>query len=292
MARSRSPALVDLGRSDASGSLIASLSPRSTREADFLARYGPWALVAGASEGLGAAFAERLAGLGLNLILVARRPEPLAAMAAALPTRTITVSADLATMDGLRKVSDATAGLDVGLVVANAAYSPIGRFIDMDPEQTNLALDLNCRAPLELAHRFLPTMASRRRGGFIIMSSLAGMQGSPPISVYAATKAFGAILAEGLWAELRGTGVDVLTCVAGAVATPGLAGAKSRPAPGTQSAQQVAEAALHALGRGPRVTPGLTMRLSSAVMSRLLPRRAAIAVIARASRDLTPPSLS
>jgi short-subunit dehydrogenase len=258
-------------------------------KASFGDRYGPWALVAGASEGLGAAFAQRLAGRGLNLILAARRPEPLAAIAAALPTRVITVSADLATVDGLRQVAEAAAGLDVGLVVANAAYSPIGRFIDMDPEQTSRALDLNCRAPLELAHRFLPAMAARGRGGFIVMSSLAGMQGSPPISVYAATKAFGAILAEGLWAELRNTGVDVLTCVAGAVATPGLAGAMSRSAPGTQSPQQVADAALAALGRGPRVVPGLTMRLSSTLMSRLLPRRTAIAVIARASRSLTPP---
>ena len=80
-------------------------------------------------------------------------------------------------------------------------------------------------------------MAARGRGGFIIMSSLAGQQGSPPITVYAATKAFGAVLAEGLWAELRGTGVDVLACVAGAVATPGLAGAKAKPAPGTLTAR-------------------------------------------------------
>jgi uncharacterized protein len=255
---------------------------------EFADRYGPWALVAGASEGLGAAFARTLAGRGLNLILVARRHEPLEALAADLPTRTITVSADLATVDGIAHVVDAAAGVDVGLVVANAAYSPIGRFIEMDPELTRRAMDLNCRAPLELAHRFLPAMAARGRGGFIVMSSLAGMQGSPPISVYAATKAFGAILAEGLWAELRGTGVDVLTCVAGAVATPGLVGATSRPAPGTLTPDEVARAALRGLGRGPRTVPGLTMRLSSALMSRLLPRRAAIAVISRASRDLTP----
>jgi short-subunit dehydrogenase len=257
--------------------------------ADFARRYGPWALVAGASEGLGAAFAHRLAGHGLNLILAARRAQPLAALAAALPTQTVTVDADLATVDGLRRVVDAAQRRDVGLVVANAAYSPIGRFVDMDPAETGRALDLNCRVPLELAHHFLPPMVARGHGGFLVMSSLAGMQGSPPITVYAATKAFGAILAEGLWAELRGTGVDALTCVAGAVATPNLAGAKARPAPGTQTPDQVAAAALRGLGRGPRVIPGLTMRVSSALMSRLLPRRAAIAVIARASRDLAAP---
>jgi short-subunit dehydrogenase len=255
----------------------------------FAERYGPWALVAGASEGLGAAFARTLAERGLNLILVARRAEPLAALAASLPVQTLTVSTDLATVDGVDRVVRAAAGREVGLVVANAAYSPIGRFIDQDPELTRRAVDLNCRAPLELAHRFLPAMAARGRGGFIVMSSLAGLQGSPPISVYAATKAFGAILAEGLWAELRGTGVDVMTCVAGAVATPGLAGVKGRPAPGTLTPERVAQQALRGLGRGPRTVPGLTMRVSSALMSRLLPRRAAIAVIARASRDLAGP---
>jgi short-subunit dehydrogenase len=120
------------------------------------------------------------------------------------------------------------------------------------------------------------------------MSSLAGQQGSPGIAAYAATKAFGTILAEGLWAELRGTGVDVLACLAGAVSTPNLAAAKPKRAPGTRTPEQVAAAALAALGRGPRVVPGPLMRVSSAVMSRLLPRRTAISVIARASADLTP----
>ena len=119
------------------------------------------------------------------------------------------------------------------------------------------------------------------------MSSLAGMQGSPPITVYAATKAFGVVLAEGLWAEMRGSGVDVIACIAGAIETPGLAEAKPRRAPGTLTPDQVAVAALRGLRRGPRIVPGVTMGVSSAVMSRLLPRRAAIALISRASRDLS-----
>ena len=258
--------------------------------ADFSGRYGPWALVAGASEGLGAAFATELARRGLNLVLVARRPGPLEALAAGLPARTVTVAADLATDAGVAAACAAAADVEVGLVVANAAYSPIGRFVDLPAELTRRAVDLNCGAPLALAHRFLPAMVDRRRGGFIVMSSLAGQQGSPPISVYAATKAFGAVLAEGLWAELCGTGVDVVACLAGAVATPGLATAKSKRAPGTLPPEDVVAAALRGLGRGPRVVPGMLMRVSSVVMSRLLPRRAAIALISRASRDLTPPA--
>jgi short-subunit dehydrogenase len=254
----------------------------------FVARYGPWALVAGASEGIGAAFATELAARGLRLILVARRPAPLADLAATLPTECVTVPADLGSLAGIDAVISAVGDREVGLVVANAAVSPIGRFLDMDPAVTIGALDLNARSPLLLAHAFLPAMAARGRGGFIIMSSLAGQQGSPPITVYAATKSFGAVLAEGLWAELRGTGVDVLACVAGAVHTPGLSTAMARPAPGTLTADRVASAALRALGRGPRVVPGALMRVSSVFMSRVLPKRAAIAIISRASRDLTP----
>jgi short-subunit dehydrogenase len=255
----------------------------------FTERYGPWAVVAGASEGLGAAFANALAGRGMKQILVARRPEPLAALTERLRTETVPVTADLGTDDGVAAVLTAAANREVGLVVANAAYSPIGSFVRMSPDESLRALDVNCRALLRLTHHFLPAMAERRRGGFVIMSSLAGLQGSPPISVYAATKAFGAVLAEGLWAELRGTGVDVVACVAGAVETPGLAETKAKRAPGTLGPHQVAAAALRGLGHGPRVVPGLAMRLSSALMSRL-PRRTAIAIISRASRDVTRPS--
>jgi uncharacterized protein len=256
----------------------------------FCQRYGPWALVAGASEGIGAAFTTALAERGLDLVLVARRPEPLTILADRLPVRTLTVAADLATTAGLAAVAEAPRDLEVGLVVVNAAYSPIGRLIDQDPAQTQRALDLNCRAPLVLAHRHLPAMAARGRGGLIIMSSLAGLQGTPSLATYAATKAFGAVLAEGLWAELRGSGVDVLACVAGAVATPGLDATMSRPAPGTLLPERVAEAALRALGRRPRTVPGALMRISAVLMTRLLPRQAAIALIAGAAHDLTPPT--
>ncbi len=257
--------------------------------AGFRDRYGRWALVAGASAGLGAAFARQLAARGLGVILVARREPELTAFAATLPGPTATVVADLGTVEGVDAAVRAAAAVEVGLVVANAAYSPIGAFLTLTAEQADRAVDLNCRAPLRLAQELLPRMAARGRGGFIVMSSLAGMQGSPPISVYAATKAFGAVLAEGLWAELRHTGVDVVACVAGAVSTPGLAGAMARRAPGTRTPDQVAAAALRGLGRGPRVVPGVSMQLSSALMARVLPRRAAIALIARASRDLSAP---
>jgi short-subunit dehydrogenase len=256
----------------------------------FALRYGRWAVIAGASEGIGAAFATQLAERGLDLVLVARRQEPLDDLAARLPVRTVTVAADLSTAEGLEATLDATANLEVGLVVCNAAYAPTGPFLDADPAQTHRALRLNCAATLALAHAYLPVMAIRGRGGFVIMSSLAGQQGSPGIAVYAATKAFDTVLAEGLWDEMRHHGVDVITAVAGAVATPGFSRTTIRRAPGMLSPTRVAASALRSLGSGPRTVPGGLMKVSSALISRLLPRRAAIAMFARASRDVESPS--
>jgi short-subunit dehydrogenase len=247
-------------------------------------RYGPWALVAGASEGIGAAFARALAAEGINLILVARRPEPLTQLAGELAVQTREVAADLSTPDGVQAVLRAADGLEVGLLVANAAFSPIGPFAQADPAELERAIDLNCRAPMLLARHLLPAMIARGRGGIVVLSSLAGQQGSPGLSVYAATKAFGAILAEGLWAEAREHGVDVVTCVPGAVETPGLVDKSKSRAPGTVAPDLVAATALHALGRRPRAVPGALMRFSSQLMTRLMPRRSAITMIAKASK--------
>ncbi|HZM77775.1 MAG TPA: SDR family NAD(P)-dependent oxidoreductase [Candidatus Limnocylindrales bacterium] len=252
---------------------------------EFHERYGPWAVIAGASEGIGAAFAHALAARGMSLVLVARREEPLAKLAETLAVPSRIVVADLAS-GGTKKVFEATSELDVGLVVANAALSPIGPFTTVEPDVLRRALELNCGAALDLARHYTPAMVARGRGGLILMSSLAGQQGSPGIAVYAATKAFDAILAEGLWAELRPHGVDVLSCVPGAVETPGLAANSSGRAPGTVTADVVARAALKALGRKPRVVPGAMMSLSSALMTHLLPKRTAITIIARASKDV------
>jgi uncharacterized protein len=258
----------------------------------FADRYGPWAVIAGASEGIGAAFAAALARHGINLVLCARREEPLATLAATLPTRSAIVAADLSTPEGLRRLAEATVATQVGLVVANAAYAPIGPFLDIEADDLHRVVALNCDAPLALARSYLSPMVERGRGGFIIMSSMAGLQGSPRIATYAASKAFGAILAESLWREMRPHHVDVLACVAGAVSTPNLNAAKSKRAPGTVTPAQVATSALNGLGRGPRVVPGRLMQVSAVVTSRFLTRRATIALIDKASADLKagPPS--
>ena len=176
----------------------------------FRLRYGPWALVAGASEGIGAAFADQIAAHGVNLVLMARRAPLLASLQESLRDRhgveVRTVAVDLVGRDALEAALRETEDLEVGMLIYNAAYSRIGPFLD-DPLDEHLReLDLNCRGPMMFVHSFGGPMAARERGGIVLMSSLAGGQGSPGISNYAATKAYNTVLAEGLWGELRGGG--------------------------------------------------------------------------------------
>ena len=127
----------------------------------------------------------------------------------------------------------------IGLLVYDAAYAPIGRFDDATADQLAQATAVNVRAPLLLTKLLSAPMIERGRGGIVLMSSLAGSQGSPNIATYAATKSFNTILAEGLWKELKPRGVDVLACVAGAILTPGYQQAESaKPAPGTLDARR------------------------------------------------------
>ncbi len=259
----------------------------------FSSRYGPVALVAGASEGLGAAFAEALAERGLDLVLVARRSGPLQATAERLQARygvvVHTEVLDLASDGLVAELQRIGLEHELGLVVYNAAYAPVGPVLDQDPAALLRAIDVNVRGPLLVSRTLLPAMQRRGRGGVVLMSSLAGAQGTPRVATYAATKAFNTILGEGLWDELRASGVDVLVSCAGAIATPGYARAatEARPAPGTLSPQAVAEQTLRALGSSPRVTPGWINKIAAFVIGRLLPRRLAIAVMAASTRKLT-----
>mgnify|MGYP006266365737 CR=1 FL=1 len=280
--------------------MLAPMS-RRVRGRATAALYGPWALVAGASEGLGAAFAAELARRGFRLALVARREGVLRELAAELQRRSGTdtrlLVGDLGREETLGRVAALCHELDVGLLIYNAAFAPRGDFSATDAQKLRSAVAVNVSAPLELLHRLVPLFSRRsggageRRSGVILMSSLAGEQGSPGVATYAATKAFTTILGQGLWHELRPEGVHVTVCVAGAVRTPGLAAAQSpgspgREAPGTLDPDAVARAALDGLGRKTVVVPGAVNRLARFLMRRLLPSRAAIAIMASSTRDL------
>jgi short-subunit dehydrogenase len=236
-------------------------------------RYGPWALVVGASDGIGAAFATELAGRGLNLVLVARRPAPLAELAATLPTQTRVLAADAGTAEGMAAIADAPE--DIGLVVCNAAAAPIAEFLELSAADHDAILNLNCRAAAQLAHAYGRRFRSRGSGGLVLLSSLASEQGSALVAHYAATKAYLRVLAEGLWSELRPHGVDVLACCPGLVRTPTYEREHPTPprlVPPPLDPADVARTALRALGRRPVVIPGWRNRLT-ARLARAMPRR-------------------
>ncbi|HUM10001.1 MAG TPA: SDR family NAD(P)-dependent oxidoreductase [Myxococcaceae bacterium] len=261
-------------------------------EESFLGRYGPWAVVAGASEGLGAAWAEALAARGLNLVLLARRREVLEATASSIRSRhsveVRTVPVDLASPGFASVLERVTEGLEVGLGVFNAAHAPRGEFLDLTLEDQLRSVDLNCRGPLTMAHALGRPMATRGRGGLVLMSSLTAFNGSPFISTYGATKAFNLVLAEGLWFELRRRGVDVLACAAGATRTPGFVRASPDGEPGLIEPAQVVEEALAQLGRSGVMIPGRFNRFASFLMRRILPRRTAVGILGNRTRNLPP----
>jgi short-subunit dehydrogenase len=252
--------------------------------------YGPWALVAGASEGLGAAFATSLARRGLNVVLLARRQAELEALSAKLraehKVEAVAGVVDLAAGDLRERVQPLLEGREVGVLVHNAAYAPSGELIEQPRESSLRALDVNCRSSLELLHLLVPAMAQRGRGGVVLMSSLTAFQGSPFTSVYGATKAFELTLAEGLWAELKPRGVDVLACCAGATRTPGYLRAMPGGAPGELEPTQVAEEALEALGKRPLHIPGRFNRFASLLMRKLMTRKQTIAMMAAQTKKL------
>jgi short-subunit dehydrogenase len=265
-------------------------------DAAFRAKYGPWALVAGGSLGLGAEFARQLAARGLDLVLVADDPESLERRAEAIRRdcgrEVRTLELDLADRDMSERLRAVTRELEIGLLVYNAAYSSVGAFLDHDVADKLRAIDVNCRGPLLLADAYARPMAARGRGGVVLMSSLSAFQGCARVATYAATKAFNLVLGESLWEELREHGVDVLAFCPGATRTPGYEASKPRrlrrAGPPVMEVEPVVAEALAALGRGPSAIAGRSNRLAAWVMHRALSRRAAVAVMGRSMRALYP----
>ncbi len=259
--------------------------------AEFAERYGPWALIAGASEGIGAAFARELAQRGIHLLLVARRREPLEAakreIAAISGVQVRCVALDLSRADAPAILEQEIESLDVGLLVYNAALAPGGAFLELPLDEQLAAIDVNVRGPLALAHGVGRRLAARGRGGIVLLSSLTAFQGSPFVATYGASKAFLLALAEGLWFELAPRGVDVLAVCAGATRTPGYLRRAQRRAPGELQPEQVAREALARLAHGPSMIPGRFNRLASQLMRRVLSRRATIRIMGAQTKHLT-----
>jgi short-subunit dehydrogenase len=190
-------------------------------------RYGAWAVIAGGSDGTGACFAREAASSGINLLLIARRPGPLEVLADEL-RRTYgvevrTLSLDLNKPGAAQKMAEAAEGLEVGLYVSNAGAESGGpQFLDTPLETIRDLIGRNVLTLVDACHHFGRAMRERGRGGIVLMGSGAGMGGQPGVAAYSSVKAFVLNLAESLWAELRGAGVDVIGIAAPVMETPSL----------------------------------------------------------------------
>ena len=259
-------------------------------------KYGPWALIAGASDGVGAAFAAAIARNGINVVLLARRAEVLNDVAEGIHGRTgvetRVVVADLSAPDATESVLSATDDLDIGLMVycagADADFAP---FLENSINAAERMLQRNCLIPMQLTHQYGRAMVERGRGGIVILSSGAAFVGAPNMVTYGATKAFDMIFAEALWCELRDKGVDALAVVLGETDTPslrrlreerGLAG-PDEPVPGSTAVEEVVSAAFESLGRKPTCMAGKQIRRGARLISPI-PRGVLVRLMIRMSR--------
>lgn len=262
----------------------------------FAAKYGPWGLVAGASEGVGAAFAEGLAERGLNVVLVARRHAVLDEVAAGIIARTgretRTLAVDLASHDAATTVAAATRDLDIGFLAYCAGADPnFEPFLAHPVATAGAMVQRNCMVPMQLCHHFAPSMVQRGSGGIVIFGSGAGFVGGPNMVVYGATKAFDMVFAEALWSELHAEGIDVLGLILGKTDTPalrrlehsrGLIDSEDEQPPDTTTVDQVISEAFDNLDNGPTWIVGDQM-CAAARMLGSMSRNEAVQLMTQAS---------
>jgi short-subunit dehydrogenase len=221
-------------------------------------RYGPWALLVGGSEGIGEHLARKLGIAGINIVLVARKPEPLAETSQQVQEESgvevRTLQLDIARPDLLERIREVTDDLEVGLLVHNVGGGGgFGPFVNLSPGAALKPVLTNAVAITKLVNHYGKPMADRGHGGILFLGSMAGNAGSYYLVGYSAAKAWVQVFAEGLWAELQPVGVDVLVVPIGATDTP------ARRRSGTVDADEmpvarpedVAQEALDHLSEGP-----------------------------------------
>lgn len=262
----------------------------------FAERYGPWAVVAGASDGVGAAFAEELGRRGVNVVLLARRQGVLDQVAEGIRSRTgietRTLAIDLADSDAASTVADATGDLDVGFLVYCAGADPnFAPFLSRPVSVAEAMVQRNCVVPMQLCHHFAPAMVARGRGGIVIFGSGAGFAGAPNMVAYAASKAFDMVFAEALWSEVHTSGVDVLGLILGKTDTPALRTLERQrgstlpadaPLPDAATVDEVIAEAFDNLTNGPTWIVGETMRAGARMLGSV-DRNEAVRLIMAAS---------
>jgi short-subunit dehydrogenase len=244
---------------------MQSINSRQQLNASYLyKRYGSWAVVTGASSGIGREIALRLAEAGLSLVLVARSKQVLEQMAVdwrdryAIEVKVLAV--DLSMDAGNRIILEETQNLDIGLLVAAAGFGTSGAFLDSPIETEMEMLNVNCRSLLELTWHFGQRFAKRGNGGIVLMSSIVGFQGTPYAAHYAATKAYVQTLAEALYVELAPMGIDVIASAPGPT-NSGFASRAGMKLGMALNPIDVAQATLKALGKKPTILPGFISKL-------------------------------
>ena len=253
---------------------------------------GKWALVTGASAGIGVALAEELAAAGANVVLTARRLDRLDTLAARLKSeygvQTRTLAADLADAAVPQKLVDATegAGVPIDILINNAGFGYSGEFAKSDAETQRKMVDLNCAAVVHTTRLFLPKMIERRRGYVMIVASTAAYQPVGYIATYAATKVFDRFLAEALAHEVAGYGIRVSALCPGPTESEfhAIAGTREQLGRGKQSAEDVARIGLEGMVRGKHWVIPYFAGKAMVFMQRLLPRRLVSGAAARMFR--------
>lgn len=257
---------------------------------EFATRYGRWAIIAGASEGIGACLADELGARGVDLVLIARNGSLLDGVAAGVRARHgVEVRAlvlDLTVDDVAERVAEATEGLEVGLVVYNAGASDrTSDFLDNEYGYSLKQIQFDVIGPTALARRFAPAMRDRGRGGIVLVASLACIAGSATLAMYSGVKAFQHNFAEGLWAELKPHGVDVVCTPLGMTWTPALERmGVERDESAQMTSEDVAREIVEHIGDGPVHVVGEHNR---AVASQVwtIERRALVEMMSLASND-------
>lgn len=255
-------------------------------EQDWKARYGPWALITGASAGLGAEYARQLAAWGLDLVLVARRHDRLETLADELAAdhgvRAEALPLDLLAGDAPELLMALAAEREIGLFVNNAGFAYSGPFLDAPDGLYRRMTRLNCELPVVLSQVFLRPMVARGRGGMILLASMSAYQATPTMTTYGATKGFDLLLGEGLAVELDGSGVDVLSVCPGSTETEfqAVAGVPEDFEEDRHDPADVVRGSLRRLGRRTTYVPGLKNRLLL-LAERLGPRMTAARVAHR-----------
>lgn len=258
--------------------------------ADLKRRFGPTALITGASDGIGRAFAENLAAQGLDLVLVARRGPVLQDLAASLHAmhgiKVQVIAADLSRPEAVTDVLAQTESLPIGLLVGAAGFGSIGPFLAQDVDTEVNMVDVNCRSVVALTHGIAGRMAKAGRGGVILFGSIVGFQGVPGSATYAATKGFVQGFAEGLAVELRPRGISVLSVAPGPVGT-GFAARAGMQMGKAETPETVARVALAALPGGGTVRPGFLAKLLGWSLA-MMPRWGRVRVLGQIMKGMQP----